>query len=476
MTPQTIALHRFGMGATPEDRPPDDPHAWVTAQFARFDARPAPIAATRTALQAAADLVAFQKQRREVRAAAPAVAAAAATGAAMVPPTKPGDDPELKAQRRALRQDHYAATADARLAAALASDTPFVERMVFFWSNHFAVSADKQAVTPLAGAFEFEAIRPHVLGRFGDMLSAVARHPAMLLYLDQAVSVGPESLRAQRAAMQGRRRGLNENLAREILELHTLGVGSGYTQGDVTEFARALTGWTVAGLGGGGNADLPPGTFLFVPGLHEPGPRTLLGRRYAEDGLAQGQAILNDLAVHRATARHVATKLVRHLAGDQPPAAMVDRVAAAFLSSGGDLPTVYCALVASPEAWVPGPVKFLTPWEWTVAAGRATGQRRVPPGSTLGLLDQLGQPMWRPGQPNGFDDLAATWAGPDAVMRRVEAAQRIAARTPPVDARALAAQLYPGALSAATAQAIARADSPAQALALLLVAPETLRR
>ena len=219
-----------------------------------------------------------------------------------------------------------------------------------------------------------------------------------------------------------------------------------------------------------------PGTFLFVPGLYEPGARTLLGRRYAEDGLAQGQAILNDLAVHRATARHVATKLVRHLAGDQPPAAMVDRVAAAFLSSGGDLPTVYRALVASPEAWVPGPVKFLTPWEWTVAAGRATGQRRVPPGSTLGLLDQLGQPMWRPGQPNGFDDLAATWAGPDAVMRRVEAAQRIAARTPPVDARALAAQLYPGALSAATAQAIARADSPAQALALLLVAPETLRR
>ncbi|WP_288455822.1 DUF1800 domain-containing protein [uncultured Sphingomonas sp.] len=474
MTPQTIALHRFGLGATPEDRAPDDPRGWVTAQFARFDPRPAPIAATRTALQAAADLVAFQQQRREVRAAAPAATSAGATP--MAPPPKPGDDPELKAQRRALRQDHYAATADARLAAALASDTPFVERMVFFWANHFAVSADKQTVTPLAGAFEFEAIRPHVLGRFGDMLSAVARHPAMLLYLDQAISVGPDSLRAQRAAMQGRRRGLNENLAREILELHTLGVGSGYTQGDVTEFARALTGWTVAGLGGGGNADLPPGTFLFVPGLHEPGARTLLGRRYADDGLAQGQAILNDLAAHRATARHVATKLTRHLAGDQPPAAMVDRVAAAFLSSGGDLPTVYRALVASPEAWAPGPVKFLTPWEWTVAAGRATGQRRVPPGSTLGLLDQLGQPMWRPGQPNGFDDLAATWAGPDAVMRRVEAAQRIAARTPPVDARRLADQLHPGALSAATAQAIARADSPAQALALLLVAPETLRR
>ena len=493
MTPSSIALNRFGLGAASTDSTPADPKEWLAGQVARYVPRPQPLATVPATADAAAALIALQDLRRQLRAALPPAASAAASTpptpepGAMAPsmaggmapaPAKPPRDPELKAEQRDLRQRFYNAPADARLAAALVTDTPFMERMVHFWSNHFTVSADKETVTPLAGAFEVEAIRPHVTGRFGDMLSAAAHHPAMLLYLDQAVSVGPDSIAATRAAMRGRTRGLNENLGREILELHTLGVGSGYTQADVTEFARALTGWTVTGMGaaGGRQVDAAPGQFVFVPGVHEPGARTILGKSYREDGERQAASVLADLAVHPATARHLATKLARHFGGDQPQPAMVARIEAAFLRSNGDLPTVYRAIIASPEAWAPQPLKFRTPWEWAVASLRATGQRAVPPNSTVGLMNQLGQPMWKPGQPNGFDDIAGSWAGPDAVMRRVEAAARIAARAGPLDARTLAGQLYPGSVSDMTAQSIARAESPGQGLALLLVSPEAMRR
>jgi uncharacterized protein (DUF1800 family) len=310
------------------------------------------------------------------------------------------------------------------------------------------------------------------------MLNAVERHPAMLLYLDQAVSIGPDSPFAVRRSR--RRTGLNENLAREIMELHTLGVRSGYSQADVTEFARAMTGWTVAGIGRGPGAriqdDSRAGAFLFLDDVHQPGDRTVMGKLYPAAGEAQAQAVLSDLAVHPATATHIATKLARHFAGDTPPPAMVARLKTAFLKSGGDLPTVYRALVASPEAWVTRPVKFKSPWEWYVSTQRALGTTTVQPGVTVGMMNQLGQPIWQPGQPIGYDDVAAAWAGPDAIMRRVEAAERFAARAGPVDARALAPTLFPASLSPTTTQGLSRAESPAQALALLLVAPESLRR
>ncbi|MBW8783953.1 MAG: DUF1800 domain-containing protein, partial [Novosphingobium sp.] len=339
-------------------------------------------------------------------------------------------------------------------------------------------SIDKIRVVGLAGAFEFEAIRPHVLGKFGDMLQVVKQHPAMLLYLDQAESVGPDSLLGQRAAMRlganGRKVGLNENLAREILELHTLGVRSGYNQADVTEFARALTGWTVGGLGPR-MAQATPG-YTFAALLHEPGTRTIVGKSYAQGGEAQGRAILADLAVHPATARHIATKLARHFAADDPPPALVARLEHAFLASGGDLPTVYRALIEAPEPWQQDFAKFRTPWDWTVAALRATGAPAPQPQIVTGLLNQLGQQVWKPGAPAGYDDIAASWAGPDALVRRVEAANRIAERVGPIDARQLGETLFPASLSTPTRTAIARAESPAQALALLLVSPEMLRR
>src|SRR5690349_19706832 len=471
MQSTTIARNRFGLGARATDQPLADPKRWLLQQLDHFDPRPKALAQvparTDVVAQLGDYLAAQQMAGRAKRQLQPA---SMSTDAA-----QQQADPQADSLKRYLRQtirEDYLVMNSARLDSALTSESPFVERLVHFWANHFAVSADKLPVIGLAGLLEFEAIRPHVLGKFSDMLLAVEQHPAMLLFLDQAQSVGPNSRAAQFAAMRGgQKRGLNENLAREIMELHTLGVRTGYTQADVTEFARALTGWTVGGLAQGPAKRLlagsAPGEFQFAELIHEPGERLIMGRRYRQDGDAQPRAVLMDLASNPATARHLATKLTRHFAGDDPPAAMVDRLASAYLKSGGDLPAVYRAIVQSPEAWSPQPVKFKSPWEWSVSALRAVGQEQIQPQMAAGLLNQLGQPTWRPGSPAGFDDIAASWAAPEALMLRVEAAQRIAERAgSSVDARALAEKLFPGSLSEATRTAVARAESPSEGLAL----------
>ncbi|GAA0727348.1 DUF1800 domain-containing protein [Sphingomonas japonica] len=461
MTPTVIAWNRFGLGARPGAVAPADAKRWLIDQFDRYEARPPVIAAQATTAQAGAAFAEYRAERRAAR--------------RMATDAGPLD----RSARMAMRvdgRDRYRDAIGARANAAIVSDTPFAERLVHFWANHFAVSAEKLAVVGLAGAFEFDAIRPHVLGSFGAMLGAVERHPAMLLYLDQAQSVGPGSRVGQRVAAGGKRkRGINENLAREILELHTLGVGSGYDQSDVTEFARALTGWTVAGIGGRANGD--PGGFAFAPAMHEPGARTILGARYAQDGEAQADAVLAALAVHPATARHVATKLARHFVADTPPPALVTRIEQAFLESNGDLPTIYRALIDAPEAWAPMPAKFKTPWEWSISAMRGLGLREIAAQQFAGLQQQLGQPVWRPGAPAGYDDIAGRWAAPDALVRRVEAAERLVSRAPStIDARERSQALFADSLSAATQQQLARAESAQQALALMLVSPEFLRR
>ena len=501
MSVASIALNRFGLGARPDQPIPADPKAWLMGQISRFEPRPAVIAAAPSRAAIAGELAEYLNeirpmllQQRLAGGAAPQQPAPAMmrqmgqgmTDAPEMAKSGEAPDPVKQARQFVGRQgrDYYAKLVGARVNAAVASDTPFIERMVHFWANHFAVSADKLTVVGMAGLLEFEAIRPHVTGSFAAMLNAVERHPAMLLYLDQAGSIGPNSPIAQRVARfaPNRKIGLNENLAREIMELHTLGVRTGYSQADVTEFARAMTGWTVAGLNRGPIARFAgtggsPGDFVFAGPIHEPGARTIMGKRYDQPGEAQAQAVLNDLAVHPATARHIATKLARHFAGDNPPPAMVARLEAAFMRSQGDLPTVYRALIASPEAWVEEPVKFKSPWEWGVSAMRAVGAGALPAPQVTGMQIQLGQPVWRPGSPAGYDDIAGSWAGPDAVMRRVEIAQRVATRVGnAADARALAPKLFPGSVSPATQKVLAGADSPAQALALLLVAPEMMRR
>ncbi len=493
-----IAMNRFGLGGRPDEPLPANPGRWLLDQFARFEPRPAAIAAAPGRRAVAEELAKYLDESRALRQQeGPRRARPAATAPVTAPmmsgepaagtpePVARKDDPVAQARQFARRQgrDDYALAVGARVTTALTTPAPFVERLVHFWANHFAVSADKLTVIGLSGTLEFEAIRPHVLGKFSDMLNAVERHPAMLLYLDQAQSVGPNSMIGSRIAARGVRKvGLNENLAREILELHTLGVRTGYSQADVTEFARAMTGWTVSGIGRQPGARLigtdgPAGDFVFAELLHEPGDRMIIGKHYAQPGVRQAQAVLDDLAVHPATATHLATKLARHFAGDTPPPALVDRLQSTYLKSGGDLPSLYRVLVEAPECWSQEPAKFKTPWEWTVSSMRALGMKTVQPLLVTGLLNQLGQPTWRPGSPAGFDDIAASWAGPDALMRRIEVAERFAARSNgALDARTLAPQLFPAGLSSATTQALANADSPAQALALLLVAPEFMRR
>lgn len=487
MAETSIALNRFGLGAREDDRVGGDPRRWLKAQFSAYQPQPAMLAVLPTrgeiAAQLADNLEAVRAFSRE--GGRPDQKQKTSMQGSGLPPSRENDaaDPR-KAMRKEARQDaraQHVAQVGARMRMAVASETPFVERLVHFWANHFAVSADKLTTVGFAGMLEFEAIRPHVLGRFADMLIAVEQHPAMLLYLDQALSIGPESALGSRVAARGiRKAGLNENLAREILELHTLGVRTGYTQADVTEFARAMTGWTVAGIGRGPVARLlagtaAPGAFLFVPQIHEPGDRTIVGRRYPAADEAQARAVLADLAVHPATAQHIATKLARHFVADDPPPALVEKLKAVFLESGGDLPSVYGALIDAPEAWAPVQSKFKTPWEWSVSAFRALGLKETPDLAVVGMLTELGQPVWRPGSPAGFDDVAVRWAGPDALMKRVEVAQRLAGRSN-IDARALGPKLFGDHLSADTQSAIARAGEGAEATALLLVSPEFMRR
>jgi uncharacterized protein (DUF1800 family) len=367
-----------------------------------------------------------------------------------------------------------------RVNLAVGSKTPLMERLVHFWSNHFSVSVGKLGTQVAVGDHEFTAIRQHVLGRFSDMLEAATLHPAMLLYLDQFQSVGPNSpaqrRRADRPNAQGPR-GLNENLAREILELHTLGVGSGYAQADVTELARALTGWTVPGIGRADRfGEEQPSGAMFVALAHEPGARRVLGRSYPAGTADQASAILRDLAAHPATARHIATKLARHFAGDTPPPALVARLEADFLRSGGDLASLTRTLIEAPEVWEPAPVKFRTPFEWLVASLRLTGMEALPPRRIVAALTQLGHVPWRAPSPAGYDDIAASWAGPDALLRRVELAGQIARDASIEDVTARAEAAFPGALSEPTRTQLGRAESGRQALALLLVSPEMLRR
>lgn len=456
MSKESIALNRFGLGARPDEALPNDPQRWLLSQLERYEAVPAP----------------WQKQ--------PATQALARDWAIQQRTLRAAPDVERQAMRDAFQRqgrETYQAAVGARAGSALQSGTPFMERLVHFWANHFAVSAEKQQVILMAGSFELDAIRPHVTGRFEDMLLAVVRHPAMLYYLDQTSSVGPDSQLGRRSARRrGKQQGLNENLAREVLELHTLGVRSGYTQADVSEFARALTGWTVSGEGAADGME-PGDPFRFRSGAHEPGTRLVLGRGYPEGGEEQARAILRDVAVAPATAHHIALKLARHFVADDPPPSLVARLADTFQKSGGELPAVYRTLVLSPEAWVQGSGKFKSPWDWSISSMRAFGRREMPGKQANNLMNGLGQPVWKPGSPAGYGDTAGAWAAPDALVRRVETAQRLAAQAGGArDARQLAPQVLPGALGDMTKRAIANAESPATALALLLACPEFLRR
>ena len=374
---------------------------------------------------------------------------------------------EVKAQN--AEQTIFRGEALARIHRALEARAGFAERLVAFWSNHFCISVAKGGIARVsAGSFEREAIRPHVLGRFSDMLLAVESHPAMLHFLDNAHSVGPNSRAGERS-----HRGLNENLGREIMELHTMGVGSGYGQADVTNLARILTGWTIVGPPGMLGE---PGTFAFNENAHEPGPIELLGRTYAQEGPAQGASALLDLARHPATAQHIAGKLARAFVADDPPPALVARLAKTFHDTDGDLRRMALALIEAPESWELAPRRMRDPYEFVIGTHRLLQRLPDDPGAVLGPLREMGMALWQPPGPNGFPTDAAAWAAPENMKLRLDYAALVGQRLrdPPNPSDLLEA-LCGGRPAPETRDAIARAESRQQGLALLLMSPEMQR-
>jgi uncharacterized protein (DUF1800 family) len=498
-----IALNRFGLGARPGDfaAAASDPRGFLTQELKQpnIALMPAGLPDSKTALQEM-----FQDQERKKAAREKKTASAAPADMAQMPtmvqpggdtndmqaaepPMQPGAQPAPPGQAGAgmaaadgkangkgkgpnLEQQLYRAEVLARIQKQAGAEAGYVERLVAFWSNHFAVSVAKgQLVRVAAGPFEREAIRPHVLGRFAGMLRAVEQHPAMLFYLDNQRSIGPNS-----RAGRNRNKGLNENLAREILELHTLGVGSGYTQEDVTSLARILTGWTFAGRQGKMGE---PGVFLFQRNWHEPGAQTLLGKRYPQDGIEQGEAALADLSRYPATAKHLATKLVRHFVADDPPPDLVDRIAMRFTETDGDLAAVSLALIEDDASWRSPMTKMRSPSEFLAAITRATGFVPPKPDPVIGALRAMGMVVWGPPGPNGYPDTAAAWASPEAMKVRLDvswrAAQQIKDKGEPL---AVLDTVAGGAASPETRQALMRAESRQQALAILFMSPEFQRR
>ena len=449
-----LALHRFGFGprARSIEAIADDPRGALIAELDRPGAGqitnpdlPSSGAANRAVFEYNAERNAEKKRPRQDSAQTAMEAAPAKPEAVPLP-------------RQLFRNE-----ARARIDAALNAEIGLVERLVWFWSNHFCVNQEK---TVMAGAYEREAIRPHVLGRFVDMLLAAEGHPAMLLYLDNAQSIGPNSI-----AGINRDKGLNENLAREILELHTLGVRTVYTQDDVTNFAKVLTGWTIRQTVSDPDHG---GEFVYIKRAHEPGPEVVIGKDYPDTGPEQGCTVLADLARHPATAKHVATKMACHFIADDPPPVLVERLTQCFLDTDGDLKEVTRVLIASPEAWEPQQAKIKRPGEWIVAALRATGisgdiQRIV------GGMALLGEPLWRPPAPKGFSDQNAAWL--DGLAQRLDIANTFAQRVGDrLDAVAVADTALGPLATAETRRAIATAESKPQALTFLLMASEFQRR
>lgn len=429
------ATIRFGLGARPDQPAPAEPLAWLQAQVT------GPVAP-------------------------------------LAPPPGGGAYPSLEEcflawledERDPLPQGRYARRLallnqerEALFAQALQTPAPFRERLVLFWANHFTVSRRKAAVSTLVGDHVRSAIRPHVTGPFAELLRVAVLHPAMLFYLDQDRSIGPGSPAGRRTG-----RGLNENLAREVLELHTLSPAAGYTQADVSQFAALLSGLGV-------NRKRPPFGMNFRTIAHEPGEKTILGRRFGE-GLEQVEAALRWLAGHEATHRHLALKLARHFVADAPPPAVVRHLFGVLRDTEGDLGAAALALAETPAAWEPPLSKLRTPQDFTLAAYRAVGADAANSAAALRMAGTLGQPLWSAPAPLGWPDTAADWNSPEGILRRLDHAYQLAGRhTRLVPAQALETALGPLA-RAETISAIRRAGSPRDGLTLLLGSPEFQRR
>jgi uncharacterized protein (DUF1800 family) len=377
------------------------------------------------------------------------------------------EDEGARQRRRAGVARITREAAEARLLRAVDSPRQLEEVMVDFWYNHFNVFSGKGIDRALVASYERDAIRPHAMGSFRELLGATAHHPAMLFYLDnfQSTSSGFVPGGAQ-AGAKARARGLNENYARELMELHTLGVDAGYTQKDVTELARMLTGWTFDQR----RLVRDNETFRFDPKRHDNGVKTWLGREVGPGGQNEGEMALDVLALHPSTARHVSYKLAQYFVSDTPPAALVDRMARTWAETRGDIRSVLKTLFASDEFMAPAAVgaKFKTPYQFVVSAVRASDTPVANIAPLVGTMGQLGMPLYGCQTPNGYKNTQEAWLNPDALTRRITFATalgsgRIAISTPP--ANPLGAGSAAAAMPARAARAAAMADSMADSMA-----------
>ena len=373
---------------------------------------------------------------------------------------------DSKARKKELYAQSQFFTKDTLLNA-ITTKYPLQARLLDFFSNHFSVSDHNNKMKLLAPFLEREAIAPNLTGKFAELLIAVLQHPTMLVYLNNESSIGANS----KLALRSKGKGLNENLAREILELHTLGVNGGYVQNDIEELAMAISGWSVH------RRSRKPSGFYYRPQAHQPGSRTVLKKDYKAGGIEQAEAILRDLAKHPSTAVFMSEKLARHFVSDEPDPALVKSMKDVWLTTEGNIAEVMRMMIDHPASWKSTLAKYKTPREFLISACRLCGlsAKRLMDAPLLTSLEQLGQAPFNAGSPAGFSDQVMDWTGGEALLNRIDWVNQFAGAVK-VDAVKLAKQTMPTILSSRTLSFVQRAESQRQALALLLMSPEFQRR
>ncbi|MDX1781582.1 MAG: DUF1800 domain-containing protein [Thalassovita sp.] len=446
-----IALNRFGLGAAPGDaaRVSRDPRGWIKSQIKRRSPLPQSLARFHASPDIMLGLHRAQADGKD------ALTSAIATAMSR------DFTPEIAARTRAM----------------IETQTPFAERMVLFWSNHFSISTAKRFVGPVIPAYEREAIRPYVFGHYSDMLKAVCSHPCMINYHDNALSIGERSRAGKQARGAGDGALLKETLARNILELYTLGESGDFDPADVTDLAKAISGWSHGAQRLQDDPRPMHGYFEFNQAFHEPGAKRVLGRTYAENGLQEGVSVLDDLARHPATARFIATKLVRHFVDDTPPINAVERITRVFQATEGDLAAVSAALVDLGEAWQAPAPKVKNHYELVISTYRATGHAPQNDQDILDPLRSFGQMPFSAPSPAGWSDRGSDWVAPEVLMQRIEWLRRFATRLPSTlyPETLLKDSLGPVALNT-TRASVEHAPSGEIAKAMILASPEFQRR
>lgn len=447
---ENIAVNRFGYGARDDElaQAKADPKKWLSSQLQTIqfsDNQP-------SSDDIFVDHAKFQKQKK-----------------LMKQQQKQAQGSQAQDKNKMIKsaaRKTYMKMSAASLKQAITSRHSVSWRLLDFFSNHFSVSTSGRLMVGLSPTLEREAIAPNLLGNFEELLLAVEQHPAMLIYLNNEKSFGANSRMAKK-----RKIGLNENLAREIMELHTLGVDGGYSQIDVIELAKGITGWSVK------NTKKEHGTgFVFRAYGHEPGTRILLGKKYAQRGIMQGQQMLRDLAMHPSTAKYVCTKIAHHFVSENPAQSLIEKMQNTWLNNQGNIKQVMLTLFNAEEAWLESPQKFKTPREFVISSYRAIAPNRINDRTLFNSLTNLGQMPFNAGSPAGFSDKESDWLGASALMARVEWSSLVSAQVKRINAEQVMATALGRSISKNTYQIVMRAESRQQASTLLLMSPEFQRR